>query len=119
MQAPQTRSISARLTIMNMLVSGVALLLACGGFLTYDQITFRQGLVRTLSAQAQIIGSTSVSAILFNDPQSAGQTLSALKSSTNIASAGIVTLDGRPFAQYTRGPGDQVLALPTLSDDQI
>jgi signal transduction histidine kinase len=119
MAATKIRSISARLTLMNILVSGVALLLACAGFFTYDQITFRQGLVRTLSAQAQIIGSNSVSAILFNDPQSATQTLSALKSSPNIASAGIVTMDGRPFAQYTRGTGEQVLALPSLSADQI
>src|SRR5690348_1943520 len=96
------RSISARLTIMNMLVSGVALLLACAGFFTYDQITFRQSLVRTLSAQAQIIASNSVSAIIFNDPQAASNTLSALKSAQNISSAGIFTLDGRKFAQYAK-----------------
>ena len=119
MPALRMRSISTRLTMMNMLVSGVALLLACAGFLTYDQITFRQGLLRTLSAQAQIIGSSSVSAILFNDPQSAAQTLSALKSSPNIGSAGIVTLDQRPFAQYIRQAGDEVLALPGLSNNQI
>ena len=49
--------------MMNMLVSGAALVLACLGFLVYDQITFREGLVRTLSAQAQIIGSNSISAL--------------------------------------------------------
>ena len=114
-----TRSISTSLTMMNMLVSGVALLLACAGFLAYDQITFRQGLIRTLSAQAQIIGSNSVSAILFNDPQAASQTLSALKSSTNVDSAGILTLDRRPFAQYARETGEQMLSLPALSNDQV
>ena len=95
----QMRSISTRLTMMNMLVSGVALLMACAGFFAYDQISFRDSLVRTLSAQAQIIGSNSVSALLFNDPQTASQTLSALKSSTNIASVGILTRDGLPFAE--------------------
>ena len=119
MATGRTRSISTRLTMMNMLVSGVALLLACAGFLAYDQITFRQGLVRTLSAQAQIIGSNSVSAILFNDPQSASQTLSALKSSTNISSAGILTLDRRPFAQYARETGDEMLSLPALPGGEI
>jgi hypothetical protein len=82
-----------------MLVSGAALSLACLAFFTYDQVTFRQSLIRTLSAQADIIGSTSVSAILFADPQSATNTLSALKSSNSIASAGIFTLDRRPFAK--------------------
>ena len=95
------QSISTKLTLMNMLVSGVALLLACAGFFAYDQITFRQGLVRTLSAQAQIIASNSVSALLFNDPQSASKTLSALSSSPNIASAGVLGIDRRPFAGRT------------------
>lgn len=105
--------------MMNTLVSGVALLLACAGLFAYDQITFRQGLVRTLSAQAQIIGSNSVSAILFNDPQAASQTLSALQSSPNIASAGILTLDQRPLAQYTRETGNEILSLPPLRSDQV
>jgi signal transduction histidine kinase len=107
-----TGSISTRLTLMNMLVSGVALLLACAGFFTYDQITFRQGLIRTLSAQAQIVGSNSVSAILFNDPQAASGTLSALQSSPNISAAGIFTSDGHPLAQYSRNAGAEILNIP-------
>jgi len=104
---------------MNMLVSGVALLLACAGFFAYDQITFRQGLERTISAQAQIIASNSVSALLFNDPQSASKTLSALGSSPNITSAGILTIDRRPFAQYTRETGDEVVNLPPLQTSEV
>jgi signal transduction histidine kinase len=119
MTPTQMRSISTRLTMMNMLVSGVALLLACAGFFAYDQISVRASLVRTLSAQAQIIGSNSVAALLFGDPQAATQTLSALKSSSNIASVGILSRDGRPFAEYNREAGDEALTLPALSDNQI
>jgi signal transduction histidine kinase len=108
------RSISFRLTTMNLLVSGLALVLACAGFLVYDQFTFRQSLVHTLSAQAQIIGSNSVSALLFNDPQSAAKTLEALRSSTNIASAGVLTGDKRAFASYTRTPSDEIVTIPAL-----
>ncbi len=111
-------SISTRLTIMNMLVSGVALLLACAGFFTYDQITFRQGLLRTLSAQAQIIGSNSVSAILFNDPQAAASTLGALQSSQNISAAGIFTNARHPLAEYSRDKADDILNIPQLSAEQ-
>src|SRR5579862_7932003 len=107
-----TRSISTRLTLMNMVVSGVALVLACAGFFAYDQITFRENLARTLSAQAQIIGANSISAILFNDPQAATSTLAGLRGSTNIASAAIFTVDGRLFAQYVREPGQDILTLP-------
>src|SRR5438270_5119361 len=112
-------SISTRLMMMNMLVSAVALLLACAGFFAYDQITFRNGLVRTLSAQAQIIASSSVSAILFDDSRAATGTLSALRGSQNIVSAGIFTLDRRPLAQYSRDSADEVLNLPALPADRV
>jgi hypothetical protein len=52
----QNYSISKKLTWMNMLVSGVALLLACGGFCAYDLYSFRDALVLNVSIQAQIIG---------------------------------------------------------------
>jgi methyl-accepting chemotaxis protein len=111
-------SISMRLAKMNMLVSTVALLLACVGFLAYDQITFRESLVHTLSAQAQIIGSNTVSAILFNDPQSATKTLSALRSSPSIDSAGILTSERRPFATYTKNAVEEIVALPLIPDNR-
>jgi signal transduction histidine kinase len=110
------RSILNKLTLVNMLVSGAALTLACAAFFTYDQFTFRQTLVHTISAQADIVGYNSISAILFNDPQSALNTLSALKSSRTIASAGINTLDGKTFAQYARDPEDNFYTVPALPE---
>jgi signal transduction histidine kinase len=118
MATSAVNSISTRLTLMNVLVSGVALVLACAGFFAYDQLTFRESLVRTLSAQAQIIASNSVSAILFNDPQAAQATLAGLKSSQNIASAGIFTADQRPLAEYFRDPADTILTMPALPKDK-
>jgi signal transduction histidine kinase len=119
MIAQRKQSISTKLTIMNMLVSGAALLLACAGFFAYDQITFRESLVRTLSAQGRIIGSNSVSALLFDDPQAALNTLSALKSFPNITSAGILTASRQTFAQYTRDGQDELLNVPLLREDQV
>jgi signal transduction histidine kinase len=104
---------------MNMVVSGVALLLACAGFFAYDQISFRENLSRTLSAQAQIISANSISSILFNDPQAASSTLAGLKGSGNIASAGIFTNDGRLLAQYLREPGEDILTLPQMPSGDV
>ena len=104
--------------MMNILVSLSALLLACTGFFAYDQITYRESLTRTLSAQAQIVGSNSIAALLFNDPQSASNTLSALKNFPNIASAGILTADRQPFAQYSQEAGDQFRNVPVLPPTQ-
>ncbi len=112
-------SISARLTMMNMLVSAVALLLACTGFFIYHKISFRQNLERTLSAQAQIVGFNSISAILFDDPQAAYSTLSALKDSEDIVAAGIFTADRHPLAQDARWPSETLTSLPRLAPGKI
>ena len=98
-------SISRRLTWMNMLVSAAALMMACTAFVAYDKVTFRETMLRNLSTQAQIIGSNTVSALVFNDPQSAENTLTALKASPDILSAAIYTPDARPFASYLRDSG--------------
>lgn len=114
----QDASISRKLTWMNMLVSSAALLLACTAFIAYDMVTFRETMVRNLSTQAQIIGSNTASALLFNDPQSAENTLSALKAAHNILSAGIYTPDGRLFASYSRDAAGQISALPSIPSGQ-
>src|SRR5580700_4349237 len=114
----KNHSVSQKLTWMNMLVSGAALLLACTAFISYDMLTFRESMVRNLSTQAQIIGSNTVSALVFNDPQSAENTLSALRAAHNVLSAEIYTPDGRLFASYSRDPGGQILALPSIPSGQ-
>ena len=82
-------SIKKKLTLMNMLVSGVALLTACVALIGYDLVTFRDVAVSNLSTQAQIAASNSISALLFDDPVAAQNTLSALKTAPNIKSAGM------------------------------
>jgi len=114
----QKHSISRKLTWMNMLVSGAALLLACAAFIAFDMITFRQAMLRNLSTQAQIIGSNSVSALLFNDPQSAENTLLALKAAPNILSAQVYLPDGRPFASYSRDRDRHGPVLPPIPSRQ-
>ena len=101
-----------------MLVSGAALLLACTAFIAYDMVTFRANMFRNLSTQAQIIGANTASALLFNDPQSAENTLSALKASPEIVSASIYTPDGKLFATYSRDQNQQVQSLPEIPQGQ-
>jgi len=103
---------------MNMLVSGTALLLACTAFIAYDMVTFQANMFRNLSTQAQIIGSNTASALLFNDQQSAENTLSTLRASPEILSACIYAPDGRPFATYSRDQAGQVQTLPAIPPGQ-
>jgi PAS domain S-box-containing protein len=114
----QQYSISRKLTLMNVLVSAVALLLASGGFCAYDMYSFRMALVRNVSIQAQIIGDNTVSALLFNDPHSAEKTLSALRANPNLVYAQIYTRDGQPFAGYWRDRAGETMALPIIPTGQ-
>jgi signal transduction histidine kinase/CheY-like chemotaxis protein len=103
---------------MNMLVSGTALLLACSAFFVYDLYTFRAGVVHNLSTEAQVIGSNTISALVFNDPHAAETTLSALKGSPSIVYAAIYTPDGQPFAGYWQDGSGKALPLPVVPAGQ-
>jgi signal transduction histidine kinase len=116
----RSTSISQKLIRMNMLVSGTVLLLACAALMAYNLITFRDTLERNLSIQASIIGSNSVSALVFNDPSSAQNTLIALNDAPSIIAAGIYSSDGQLFASYRRKAGPNTLTTPPpLPADQI
>ena len=96
----QRRSLSARLTRMNLVVSGTVLLMAALGFYSYDLLSFRDNLIRNLDADAGIVGDNSVTALMFNDQQSATNTLGGLRRSPDIVFAVLTANDGAIFAHY-------------------
>ncbi len=116
MSATKDRSIAQRLTWMNMLVSSVALVLACVAFIGYDQLTFIMARVSNLSTQAQIISSNSITALTFDDPESAVKTLSALKADPITCPPGHFTpaANGKSFATYLRPGSGSIPALPSI-----
>lgn len=114
----QDYSIRKKLTLLNMLVSGATLLLACSAFGAYELTTFRATTVRSLSIQAEIVGANSASALLFNDAKAAENTVSALRAAPAILSGGIYTRDGQTLAAYRRNPGERALPPPWLPPGQ-
>ncbi|MGH9397672.1 MAG: sensor histidine kinase [Terriglobia bacterium] len=112
-------SITNKLVWMNMVVSAAALILASAGFTAYALMEFRHSMVRHLSIQAQIAGSNGVSALLFNDPRSAANTLAALKAAPHVMEAEIYTRDGQRFAAYWRDRSGVAAPLPSLRNDQV
>src|SRR5713226_10552371 len=111
-------SIKKKLTLMNMLVSGATLLLACTAFGVYELTTFRSTTVQNVSIEAQIVGANSSSALLFNDAKSAVNTLSALKAAPTVLSGSIYTLADEPFAVYQRDTGGHIPPLPPMPAGQ-
>jgi PAS domain S-box-containing protein len=95
-------SIKRKLTLIIMLTSSAALLIACTAFVTYELVTFRGAMVRELSTLAEIIGANSTAALAFDDQRSAEETLAALSAKHRIVGAYIYTKDGAAFARYSR-----------------
>jgi signal transduction histidine kinase/CheY-like chemotaxis protein len=108
------RSIARKLTLVNMLVTAVALILACSAFSAYDLYRFRAAIVGSLSTISQIMGSNIAAALLFNDQPAAGHTLSALTASPHVLQAQIYTSQRKLFASYGRDSQAQGLLLPSI-----
>jgi PAS domain S-box-containing protein len=115
----QRDSISRKLTLLNLLASAAALLCASAGFFVYDLNNARNTILNNLDIQAQIIGYNCVTPLLFNDPQSAEKTLSALRASRHIVYAGIYTPTGHFFAGYWRANTAQRRPLPLIASGEI
>jgi signal transduction histidine kinase len=96
------QSISGRLTALIVFVSGAALLLAYISYVASDFYSLRGSLIQSIDAQANLIGINSETALLFDDPQTAGNTLSALRGTPSVLAAEIFLADGSRFALYTR-----------------
>ena len=78
-------------------------MLAGGALLSYDLIDFRQTLAVRLASFADLVGYNSASAIVFNDRAAALQTLSALKTRSDVVAASLYNAQGELFAQWAKG----------------
>lgn len=103
MLAFRDQPIKHKLIWLSVLASGSALILACAAFIAYDRWTFRDAVVQRVSTQAKIVGYNSAAALLFSDPKTATEILTALSAEPDIVSAAIYGVDGKIFASYTRG----------------
>ena len=113
-------SFRKKLTWMNLLVSGATLLIASSAFVAYELATLRLAMVRNLSVEARIAGANCASAIVFGDPDSARDTLSALNEAPHIVSVAIYAPSGsaEPFAAWVRTPASNPGIIPHLRPGQ-
>ena len=78
----------------------VALLLACGAILAYDQAALRAEMRNDLEVLAEIAGSNSAAALTFGDQRAAEDVLSGLKAKRHVIAAFLYSADAAPFAAY-------------------
>jgi hypothetical protein len=84
MQFLRNTSIKRKQTLIVMLTSGIALVMACVAFATYEVVTFRAAMEQNLSTLAEMIANNTSAALDFGDPKAAVETLSALRAEPNI-----------------------------------
>jgi serine phosphatase RsbU (regulator of sigma subunit) len=93
-------SIRAKLMTGFMLTSLVALLVTMGALSLYDRMTVREEILSDARMLAGVIGENAAGSIVFNDPQSATTTLSALRAQDSILGAYLYDREGKLFASY-------------------
>jgi len=106
-------SIQRKQTLVIMLTSCVALVLACAGFITLEVITFRAAMVQNLSTLAGIIANNNTAALQYGDRKDAADNLTVLHGEIGIEGVWILDARRAVFAEYRRA-GAPHLALPTL-----
>jgi len=125
MRLLQNLPLKSKLTVINMLTSGAALLLTCAVFIAYDQVSFRRIMTRELEITAQIIGANSASSLSFEDNESATLTLKSLAAQPHIVRSCVYNAAGKVFATYRKDPKlDRAWPAPrqdhaTLGEDSL
>jgi len=94
--------IRRKLTLLTTSVSAGALLIAAFTFFTYEQVTFRRGMVNSVTTTAEMLAYNSASALSFGDNASAEQTLKSLSSQQHVVAACLYDKNGVVFATYNR-----------------
>jgi signal transduction histidine kinase/DNA-binding response OmpR family regulator len=107
-------SIKRKLTLLVMLTTTIALLVAAVQFILNDFRDYRRRSVADLHILARIFGANCTSPLEFDTSGPATEILSALEAKPNVLAAAIYAKDGKLFASYLAN-GESTNALPLLA----
>ncbi|HEX6504052.1 MAG TPA: response regulator [Terriglobales bacterium] len=95
-------SVRWKLTVIIMVTTSVALLLACTVMIMYDVVSTRRATEHDLAALADMLGQNSTAALTFADSQAGTEILAALRAEPRVTSACLYNHNGVVFATYLR-----------------
>ncbi|PPC95382.1 MAG: hypothetical protein CTY33_01155 [Methylotenera sp.] len=95
-------TIRAKLTVISILTSIIAIVLAGVIIVTYDNYLYHTQKVGELTAQAKILAAGLSAPLEFNDQQAANDYLTPLSANPDIASGAVYKTNGVLFASYSR-----------------
>lgn len=107
-------SIRQKLTLIVMVPSFFALVIASALFIAYDYYSFRQSMVTARLSDAEMLSANTVAALTFDDSAAATETLRSLSTQDSVVASFIFTADGEVFARYIRphSAGESILVDP-------
>jgi len=97
-------SIRTKITILVMIISFVAIIIACVIFAHYDRKQYLQQTLNNLTILADIVGDNNTANIMFEYPEEAQSVLQTLSVNNNICVARIYDSNNNIFAEYTKSP---------------
>jgi len=107
---PRNIPIRRKLTLVVLVSSTAALLVASAALFAFQVYTFRQNFTRDLESLAQIIAANTTAAITFQDGDAAREILAGLRVKQQIENAFILLPNGKVFAQF----GENEEAVPLI-----
>jgi PAS domain S-box-containing protein len=108
--------IGRKLTLITMLISGVALLLGCTAFAIYEHIESRRELARDFAIIADIFDDNVAAGLIFGDSVAMAQTLKSLDADRRILAAGVYDKAGALVARYQRADLPAAFAFPKAQE---
>ena len=107
-------SIQRKQTLVILLTTGAAVVVACAGFVAFELISFRGMMVKTVSTLAGIIATENAVALDSHDQSAALENLSALRGVTSLEKVWIFDARHQVFAEYQQ-PGQPQRPPPRLT----
>jgi two-component system sensor histidine kinase/response regulator len=120
MKILRNSSLKSRLLLLTLASSTAGLLLAFVLFLVYDDHLLRVHKMEELQSAADLIGTNSEAAFIFDDGTEAGRILEALETRIHIQQAALFRTNGSLLARYQRKGLDlQPPHAPTLLEESV
>ncbi|MDP1682864.1 MAG: CHASE sensor domain-containing protein, partial [Burkholderiales bacterium] len=94
--------IRAKLALITVFTSAIALVLAGAIIIAYDNYAYRAQKTGEISAQAGILAASVIASLEFNDPKAAQEYLNSLEANPGITAASVYASNGSLFATYSR-----------------
>lgn len=110
-------SIKRKLLTSIMVTCLVVLILSSVVFMVFQIMYYKNSTIEGLATLAEMIGTNSTAAIVFNDTGSAEQTLAALKAEPTVTEAYIITPEKGLFAIYSKVKKIEKISIPVIKEE--